>query len=114
MIYRIIAIFAVCVVALTGCKKSQQQAVGPRTQYLGVQVDWPKLDTEFSNAPPELQKSAYEIKRDFRYSLFPQAMVALDKLANAPNLNESQKKLVTDLMEQTRQVIAKMGAPPGQ
>jgi outer membrane murein-binding lipoprotein Lpp len=110
----VIAILAVCTVALAGCKKSEKQtAAGPRTQYLGVQVDWPKLDAEFASATPELQASAAEIKRDFRYSLFPEAMVALDKLSNAPNLTESQKKLLTDLMEQTRQVIAKMGTPPG-
>ena len=101
-------------VAMTGCKKSEKQTTGPRTQYLGVQVDWPKLDTEFTNAAPEVMATAAEIKRDFRYSLFPQAMVALDKLSNTPNLTESQKKLVNDLMEQTRQVIAKMGTPAGQ
>ena len=87
-------------VALSGCKKSEKQTTGgPRTQYLGVQVDWPKLDTEFANATPELQASVAEIKRDYRYSLFPQAMVALDKLSNTPNLTESQKKLLTDLMD---------------
>ena len=37
---------------------------------------------------------------------------SLDKLSHNPGLTESQKKVVADLIEQTKQVIAK--TPPAQ
>ncbi len=101
-----------CLVAVAGCKKSE--VVAPVTEYNGVKVDWPKLDSEFANASPELQANAALAKRYIRYSLFPRAMIELDKLANSPGLTESQKKAVTDVMEQTKEALAKAPAPPGQ
>src|SRR5689334_8865804 len=103
---------AACLAGVVGCKKAE--VVAPVTEYNGIKIDWPKLDSEFANASPELQGNAQLAKRYIRYSLFPRAMIELDKLANTPGLNESQKKAVTDLMEQTKEALAKAPLAPGQ
>ena len=105
------AILAVCSLAFAACKKAEP--MGPTVDFYGVKVDWPRLD-EVTNAGPDALASVYMIKRSFRYELFPQAMVELDKLSSNPNLNEPQKKIVNDLIDQTKQVITKAPARPGQ
>ena len=99
------ALLGVWLVALTGCTKTEQ--TGPPQEFYGVKVDLPKLDTVFANPGPEVQAGVAMVKREFRYGRFPQALAELAKLASNPNLTEPQKKLVTDLTEQTRQVMAK-------
>ena len=106
------ALLAVCLVAFTGCKKSSQSAA-PNTQYNGVKVDWPKLDTEFASGDQDLQAAASLAVRHIRYSQFPEALGDLEKLSASPKLTEAQKKVVVDLAEQTKQAIAK-APPPGQ
>ncbi len=92
-----------------GCKKAP--APGLPHEHYGVTVDWPKLDSEFAGSTdPELVASAALVKRAFMYHQFGKAMVELDKLASNPKLNDSQRKLVNQLLEQTKQVLAK--APP--
>jgi len=105
-------LLAVCFLAFGGCKRSGQGAP-PKTDYYGVKVEWPKLDTEFANSDPEAQAGAYMAKRHIRYERFPEALVELEKLSANPRLTEAQKKVVTDLAEQTKQAIAK-APPPGQ
>jgi hypothetical protein len=104
-------LFALCLSAFVSCGKSDHTEA-PNTEYSGVKVEWPKLDTEFAHSDPELQASADMAKRHIRYSRFPQAEVELDKLFRNPKLTESQKKVVSDLREQTKQVMAK-APPPG-
>ena len=104
------ALLMVWVVALTSCNKTESAA--PPQEYYGVKVDWPKLDSEFTNTSPDVEAKVSLVKRAFRYGQFPQALAPLDALANNPNLTDSQKKLVHDLVEQTKQVIAKMPPPP--
>src|SRR5438045_5187017 len=108
----ILAIITVSVFGMAGCKK--QQTEGPPQEYYGVKVDWPKLNIVFSNATPEIQATVETLKRDFRYGQFNEAMPELDKLSNDPNLTPVQKKLITDITEQTKQVIAKAPPPPAQ
>ena len=105
------ALLALGLMASASCKKSNQ-SVAPNTEYSGVKVEWPRLDKEFANSDQQLQAEAYMAKRHIRYSQFPQALVELDKLSRNPGLSESQKKVVNDSIEQTKQVIAK--GPPGQ
>jgi hypothetical protein len=105
------AILAVCSLALAACQKAQPMA--PTVDFYGVKVDWPRLD-EVTNSGPDALASVYMIKRAFRYEQFPQAMVELDKLSSNPNLNDPQKKIVNDLIDQTRQVISKAPPRPGQ
>jgi hypothetical protein len=106
------ALLAVCLVAFASCKKSDQP-VAPTTEYYGVKVDWPKLETEFATSDQALQASASLAIRYIRYSEFPQAVAELERLSSNPKLTEAQKKVVNDLLEQTKQVIAK-APPPGQ
>ena len=106
----VFALLAVCLAAFTSCKKSEQ-TVAPDTEYNGVKVDWPKLQAEFANSDPELQKAAAMAVRHIRYSLFPEALGALERLSAGPNLTEAQKKLVADVTEQTKQALAKAPAP---
>ena len=107
---------AIGLTTVAGCKKSDApgSAPGTATQINGVNVDLPKLDVEFASAAPELQEGVNLLRRAFRYAQFPQALMELEKLSTNPGLSESQKKLVADLLEQTKQVIAKSPPPPGQ
>lgn len=98
--------------AISGCSKSAQKAPDS-IDYNGVQVSWPKLDLEFAGAPQDMQVDLSEAKRAFRYGLFAQAIPALEKLAKYPNLTPAQQKLLNEVLEQTKQVIAK-GPPAGQ
>ena len=107
------AILVIGLLALVGCKKAEQ-AAGPTTEFHGVKVDVPKLDSEFTNASQDVQDRVSVIKRFFRYGQFPRAVSELDQLSKMPNLTESQKKLVSDLIEQTKQVITKVPPQPGQ
>lgn len=98
---------------VVGCNRSDRPSEMSR-EYYGVKVDWPQLDTQFANASPDVQGGVAVVKRAFRYALFPQAIVGLEKLSGNPSLTETQKKLVNDLIEQTKQVMAKAPPPPGQ
>ena len=105
-----LSILAVCVVALAGCKKSDESAALTQA-YHGINVDWQKFDAEFANAGQDVQDSVNGVKRFFRYAQFTEALMELDKLSNNPNLTEPQKKQVSGLIEQTRQVITKAPTP---
>jgi hypothetical protein len=106
------ALLASCLVAFASCKKSEQ-AVAPDNEFNGVKVDWPKLETGFANNDQELQKAADLAVRHIRYAQFPEALGDLERLSANPKLTEAQKKVVTDLAEQTKQALAK-APPPGQ
>jgi len=104
------SLLAVCLVAFASCKK-QEQSAAPNTEFNGVKVDWPKLETEFGNGDQELQKAASLAVRQIRYSQFPDAVGVLERLSGDPKLTEPQKKIVSDLLEQTKQALAKAPAP---
>jgi hypothetical protein len=106
----ILSLLSVCLVAFASCKKSDQP-VAPNTEFSGVRVDWPKLDTEFAGSDQELQKAASLAVRHIRYAQFPEAVADLERLSDDPKLTEAQKKLVSDLLEQTKQAMAKAPAP---
>ena len=105
-------ILAASLVAFAGCKKADQSKELAQA-YHGVIVDWSKLDSEFANAASDVQASISSVKRFLRYGQFPQALMDLDKLSTNPNLTEPQKKLVNNLIEQTKKEIDK-APPPGQ
>jgi len=79
----------------------------------GVNLDLPKLDTEFQNSTPEVQTAVIQIKTLFRGGRLAQMVKELDKLGNNPSLTESQKKLINNLIGQLGQVMAKIPTPPG-
>ena len=109
--YCLLALLLVGLLAPLGCKKAEPPTGAP-AEYYGVKVDVPKLDSEFATANPVARERATAIKSFFRYGQFAQAASELDQLSKAPDLTESQKKLVNSLIEQTRQVIAKVPPQP--
>jgi hypothetical protein len=94
--------------ALTGCGKEKPAApvVG------GVAVDLPKLQEAFATASAELQNSVSEVAMGVRYRDFPRATAALGKLANAPGLTEPQKKILSEITEQIKQMASKAATAP--
>jgi hypothetical protein len=104
------ALLAVCLVAFASCKKSEQ-SVTPNTEFNGVKVEWPKLETEFGSGDQEMQRAASLAVRHIRYSQLPDAVGDLERLSGDPKLTEPQKKVVTDLLEQVKQALAKAPAP---
>ncbi|MBI3850612.1 MAG: hypothetical protein HY298_10135 [Verrucomicrobia bacterium] len=101
-----------CLLGLAACNKTDQAKQSAQA-YHGIQVDWTKFDAEFASAGPDVQGNISSLKRFFRYGQFPEALVELDKLSSNSALTESQKKLVNDLIEQTKKAIEK-APPPGQ
>jgi hypothetical protein len=107
----IVVVGVICLAGSVGCKKEQSAA---QQESYGLSVDWRKLDGAFAGTTdPAVQAGAAEAKRALAYRQFPQGMAALERLAQNANLTPPQKKLVSDLMEQVKQVVSK-GAAPGQ
>ncbi len=96
------------VLALTGCGKEKSAA--PVVE--GVAVDLPKLQEAFATASADLQNIVSEVTMGVRYADYPRATAALGKLANAPGLTEPQKKILTDITEQVKQLASKAPAAP--
>jgi hypothetical protein len=101
------------VLALAGCGKPTPP---PPPAQQGVTVDLPKLKEAFANASPDLQATVDQVirgvaDRGARYGQHREALAALDKLANTPGLTEPQKKIVSEVTEQIKQLPAK---PPAQ
>jgi uncharacterized lipoprotein NlpE involved in copper resistance len=100
------------VLALVGCGKAKEE---PRTMVAeGVQVDVPKLEAAFATVGPELQKNVGEVRVALRYADYPTVLSALDKLANAPSLTEPQKKILSVVTDQVKQVASKAAVPPAR
>jgi hypothetical protein len=94
---------------ISSCKKSQSQTA-TRDRY-GIGIDWPKLDTDFRDTDPNVQAAVSAIKRSILYHQFPQAIADLERLASNSTLSDSQKKVLTELRNQTQQVMAKASSP---
>jgi acetate kinase len=97
--------------ALIGCGPSKQP--GPQPMVInGVSVDIPKLQQAFQPAAPEAQNSLTKTVMSIRYGQYAEALAELDKLANTAGITDAQKKVVTDVIEQLKQVMAKAPASP--
>jgi hypothetical protein len=49
-----------------------------------------------------------------RYNDYSRAFTALAKLDSAPDLTEPQKKIVSEVADQVKQLAAKAAAPPAK
>ena len=98
-------------VALGGCKKSAAPPPGA-IQVGGVRMDLPKLVKESQTASPEIQAAVKQIDMAYRHGRFGTMQTELEALSNNPDLSAPHKKLVGDLIEEVKQVIAKMPGPP--
>jgi len=77
-------------------------------------MDLPKLQQAFPAATPEQQACLSQAGDGIRYSLYPKAIAALEKLAADATLSEPQKKAVADMMEGIKQAMAQAPAAPAQ
>lgn len=98
------------VLALAGCGKEKPAALVME----GVTVDLPKLKEAFATASPELKASVSEVGMGVRYNDYSRAFTALAKLDSAPDLTEPQKKIVSEVADQVKQLAAKAAAPPAK
>jgi len=104
---------AACLFGSAGCKKAQAPPPPGAVQMAGVNLDLPKLEQEFQTASTEARSAVSQIRRLFRSGRLVTMLQELDKLSDDPSLTESQKKVVSDVIEQTRQVLTKIPTPPG-
>ncbi len=109
----VVGMIAACLLG-HGCKKAPPPSPPGTIQLYGVTVSLPRLDTEFKTASPEAQAAVFRVKTAYRFGQLSRMMEELDKLANEPSLSDPQKKLVSELTEQMKQVIAKTDLPPGR
>jgi hypothetical protein len=107
-------VIAVGLAGFSGCKKKDAAGtpMAPMTVE-GIKVDLPKLQASVdATGNADLQSGVREVLMSFRYRQYEKALMAMDKLANDPNLNEEQKKIANDVLEQVKQVATK--APSAQ
>jgi|SRR5690242_5793915 len=102
---------ALTLLAVGGCKKSSDATIVPEIN--GVKVDFPKLQHTFDGASSEIQQNVSEAISGVRYGMYEKSLEALDKLANDPNVTADQKKVVNELIESVKQLLAK-APPPAQ
>ena len=89
-----------------GCEKKAP----PTPVFDGVTVDLPKLNQAFATAGPDIQPLVSEVTLGVRYSDYPRAFTALDKLAKTDGLTDPQKKIVAEVTAQVKALADK--APP--
>ena len=100
----------ILLVTLAACSKAPS---GPQpTEINGVKVDLPKMQMAFANSSPDVMVGATEAMSRIRYGQYPEAVAALEKLSTNPGLNDAQKKAVTEVLEQMKQVVTKAPAAP--
>ena len=102
----ILTLVILAALAAAGCKK-KAPAAPPPYNINGVNVDSPKLAQSLANVSPEAQTHVTEFQMSLRYQAYDKALVALDKLANDPSLTEPQKKVVSEVIEEIKQLITK-------
>ena len=108
-----LGVVAVTLLTAVGCGKSDKTPPAPEMN--GVAVDIPKLTQAFENASPELKSTVTSAGFNIRYGKYEDALMALDKLANDPNVTEPQKKIVNQLIEEAKKLAnAAPAAAPAQ
>jgi hypothetical protein len=95
-------------IALLGCGRQKPE---PPVQ-AGVTLDLPKLQDAFASASAELQTQVSEVMRGVRYGEYAPALAALAKLEASPGLTDAQKKIVTEVTAQVKEVASKGPAAP--
>ena len=104
-------LLALGLMLLTSCSKAPPAPTAPEIN--GVKCDFPKLQKTFEASSSEIQQHVSEAVQGVRYGMYDKSLEALDTLANDPNVTADQKKVVNELIEAMKQVIAK-APPPSQ
>ena len=86
-----------------GCGKSNK--VEP-TDSAVLAVDATNFRPAFASASPETKTIVDNVMMSIQASLYPDALVGLDKLAALPDLSEAQKKVVADMKDQVKKKLA--------
>jgi len=106
------AVLALGLLAFAGCSKSAPAPTVPEIN--GVKCDFPKLQRTFDGASGEVQQHVSDAVQGVRYGMYDRSLEALDALSNDASVTADQKKVVTELIESMKQVIAKSPPPAGQ
>jgi uncharacterized protein YneF (UPF0154 family) len=96
-----IALAGLIGVAGAGCKKAVEAPKVPT--YSKVQIDIPKLRQSLAAAGPEVQNVVRKINLGLRYGKYVDSLTALDQLKENPALNDAQKKVVDEVIEQIKE-----------
>lgn len=90
--------------AFVGCSKKADKPVDS-VQINGVSVDMPKLQRTFSTETnPEIQKVMFDLDQGFRYGDYAKALAAAEELSIKTELNDDEKKVTTDVVEQLKKL----------
>ncbi len=104
-------LLGIALVSLAGCSKAPPTVAVPEIE--GVKVDFPKLQKTFESSSGEIQQHVSEAVQGVRYRMYDRSLEALDALNNDPNVTADQKKVVGELIDAMKQVVAK-APPPSQ
>lgn len=98
------------VLTLAGCSKPPK--VADEVEVNGVKVAMPALQKSLSpSTDKDVQNSLGKVGVAFRYRDYGIVQAGLTQLAANPALTAEQKKLVAQVDEQVKQVVAKGTAP---
>src|SRR5215471_6576536 len=87
-----------------GCSKSQKTP--PASQIQGVSVDLAKLQAAYAtNSAPDIQEQLMQVSFGMRYGDYMKSLGALDKLLNNPASTDQEKQVVSQVIEQVKQVL---------
>ena len=101
---------ACCLVLLAmmgACSKSSEADKLPPMEFEGVKVDTPRLMAEFVSASPQVQRPVSEAVTKMRYKKYLEAMMDLDQVLKSTELNDKQKKLTAQVIDQLKDVLSK-------
>jgi hypothetical protein len=112
LVLRLALGLTICVLTVAGCSKAPK--LPDSQQVNGVSVDLPKLQQAFMGAPQDVASDVSQVAFGIRYGDYMKALAALDKLSNNTSITEAQKKVVNDVIEQVKKVMAQGQAPAGQ
>ena len=103
-----VCLLSLVLLSFVSCGKKAPE-VPPAQDIAGVKVDLPKLQQVFADAPQPVQDQFHQATSGMRYGQYEKALQYLDKLLNDPAVTDAQKKVVSEVIEQMKQVIAKVG-----
>jgi len=104
---------ALVAITTPGCSKGQPAQKSPTVS--GVTIDMPKLQQAFANATDaEVRNQVTKVAFGIRYGKPLDSLMALDALAANPAVTEPQKKVVSEIIEQVKQLANQQAAPPSQ
>ncbi len=109
MINWMAVVLAAGMLTFVGC--SRKEKLPDSQEVAGVSVDLPKLQKAFEGAKPEILDTVTQVSFGLRYGDYMKSLAALDKLSSDTTITEAQKKVVTDVIEQVKKVMAQAPAP---